>query len=104
MRSRVVFALLAVLAAPAAADRHVVSQKGREFHPPALRIAVGDVVVFQNDDRTDHHIMAVEGPSDFSSRLLPRGNSFEVPFDEPGRWRIGCRIHPRMRMLIQVGD
>lgn len=85
-------------------DRHLVSQKGRQFHPTSLQIEVGDVVVFQNDDRTDHHIMAVEGPSEFSSHLLPRGSSFEVTFDKTGRWEIGCRIHPRMKLILQVED
>jgi plastocyanin len=101
----VALGLALALAAPAPAaggERHLVSQKGREFRPPALRIHAGDVVVFQNDDRTDHHIMAVEGPSEFSSHLLPRGSAFEVVFDRPGRWEIGCRIHPRMRMSLDV--
>ena len=86
----------------AESERHVVSQKGRRFRPREITVRAGDVVVFQNDDRTDHHIQSIEGPSEFSSRLLPRGSSFEVVFDEPGRWQIGCAIHPRMRMIIVV--
>jgi plastocyanin len=95
-------ALLLVVASVEAGERHLVSQKGRRFHPSELSITAGDVVVFQNDDRTDHHIMAVDGPSEFESRLLPRGSSFEVVLDQPGRWEIGCRIHPRMSMIIEV--
>jgi plastocyanin len=95
-------AVLVAVASVEAAERHLVSQKGRRFHPSELSIAAGDVVVFQNDDRTDHHIMAVDGPSEFESHLLPRGSSFEVVLDQPGRWEIGCRIHPRMGMVIEV--
>jgi plastocyanin len=103
MRISAALVLILLATAPAAAgERHLVSQKGRQFRPSALHIRVGDVVVFQNDDRTDHHIMAADGPSEFSSRLLPRGSSFEVTFDRPGRWEIGCRIHPRMRMILDV--
>ncbi len=85
----------------AADDRHLISQKNRRFAPARVVIAPGDVVVFQNDDLTDHHIMVRKGPTSFSSRLLERGSSFEVQFDELGEWTIGCRIHPRMRMRVK---
>ena len=82
-------------------ERHVISQKNREFAPGRIAVAPGDVVVFQNDDKTDHHIMARSGPTDFSSRLLPRGASYEVEIAEEGTWEIGCRIHPRMQLMIR---
>ncbi|MGF1454111.1 MAG: hypothetical protein ACFB6R_01905 [Alphaproteobacteria bacterium] len=82
-------------------DRHLISQKNRRFKPARVLVAPGDVVVFQNDDLTDHHIMVRKGPSEFSSRLLERGASYEVQIETPGEWTIGCRIHPRMRMRIK---
>ncbi len=99
------FALVLVLvaaSAPATPSRHVISQKNRRFAPTQIKIQPGDVVVFQNDDLTDHHIMVRKGPSEFSSRLLQRGASFEVTLEQEGTWTIGCRIHPRMRMKIRA--
>ncbi len=85
-----------------AGERYLVSQKGRTFAPREITIQPGDVVVFQNDDRTSHHIMSRKGPTEFSSRLLPRGASYEVTFEEEGTWEIGCHIHPRMRLMVDV--
>ncbi len=104
--SRIIIAVVCLLTASAHAvpERHLISQKNRRFAPKEIQIAPGDVVVFQNDDQTSHHIMARSGPTRFSSRLLLRGASYEVPFPEEGKWTVGCRIHPRMRLKITVSD
>ncbi len=92
--------VIAALLAPVADGRHLISQKNRRFDPGQITIRPGDVVVFQNDDLTEHHIFARKGPSKFESRLLARGASYEVTFEEAGKWRVGCRIHPRMRLDV----
>lgn len=103
MREAMIMAALgAFIGAAAAQERHDISQRQREFSPKAVSIAVGDVVVFKNDDTTPHHIKVTKGPESFRSRLMPRGLDYPVTFNEAGYWEVGCRIHPRMSMSITV--
>lgn len=102
LRIAVIIAGVLAAAGSARAEDHEVSQRNRTFKPKSLAVTVGDTVIFRNDDSTPHHIRADRGPVKFSSRLLPRGADYEVSFDREGRWEVGCRIHPRMGMTVEV--
>lgn len=74
------------------------------FQPPALEVAVGAKVTWENiDGDDDHTVTSTEGV--FNSGVLPAGSGFEHPFDAPGAYFYFCAIHPEMEGSITViGD
>ena len=74
------------------------------FQPPALEVAVGATVTWENiDGDDDHTVTATDGT--FNSGVLPAGSAFEYSFDAPGTFPYFCAIHPEMEGTITVvGD
>lgn len=74
------------------------------FQPPALEVAVGATVTWENiDGDDDHTVTATEGA--FNSGILPAGSAFEHTFDAPGTFDYFCAIHPEMTGTVSVvGD
>jgi plastocyanin len=71
------------------------------FQPPAVEVAVGAVVTWENiDGDDDHTVTSTEGV--FDSGVLPAGSSFEHGFDAPGAYPYFCAIHPEMTGTITV--
>jgi len=75
------------------------------FDPEVLTIGAGTEVVFVNGDDYDHTVTegtdgrAAEDP--FVDADLGQ-EPVSVTFDEPGTFRLTCRIHPTMNMTITV--
>ncbi len=74
------------------------------FQPPALEVAVGTTVTWENiDGDDDHTVTATDGT--FNSGVLPAGSAFEHSFDAPGTYPYFCAIHPEMEGTVTVvGD
>ena len=105
MKSRNVALLLFVfLAAPAAAEDHVVSQKGKRFQPESVRVRVGDRVLFQNDDETTHNVFSRSEGAAFNVGLQEPGSSSPVTFEKAGPVEVRCAIHPGMKMTVEVTE
>jgi plastocyanin len=85
-----------------AATEFQVGQKGRSFSQENMVIAVGDHVVFINDDTVSHNIMSTSSGNDFNLGSLAPGVSVPVTFDKAGLVNVICAIHPRMKLNIQV--
>jgi plastocyanin len=74
------------------------------FRPPALEVAVGARVTWENvDGDDDHTVTATDGT--FNSGVLAAGSAFEYTFDAPGTYPYFCAIHPEMEGTVTVvGD
>ena len=84
------------LARPARAASHTVVIKSFKFSPAELNVAVGDTVVFENQDGAPH-----TGTSDsFNTGRLNRGESGEVTISEAGTHDYICKFHPNMKGTI----
>ena len=74
------------------------------FQPPALEVATGATVSWENIDGDDDHTVTADDGS-FNSGVLPAGSAFEHTFDAPGTYTDFCAIHPEMQGTITVvGD
>ena len=102
--SLLMVAALILATTSARAETIDVSQKGRHFVPETMTIKVGDTLRFRNDDMFLHHVY-VNGPGlSFDSEEQPPGNVLEVKFPRAGDFTVRCRIHPKMRLDVHVGE
>jgi plastocyanin len=89
----------AVLAAgPAFAAEHQVAIKGFKFLPAELTVAVGDTVVFTNEDGAPHTATADDGS--FDTGRLAKGESAIVTIGAAGTFSYICALHPAMKGSI----
>jgi len=74
------------------------------YQPPALEVAVGATVTWENIDGDDDHTVTSSDGA-FNSGVLAPGSDFEHTFDAPGTFPYFCAIHPEMEGTISVvGD
>ncbi len=100
-------ALLAVAAGAsvAAGTRYVVSQRGRAFLPGLITIMQGDTLQIVNDDGDLMHHAYVDSDSfSFDSGEQEPGSRTDVVFTKPGTFTVLCGIHPKMKMVVNVGN
>jgi len=86
-----------------AAD-HSIMQKGKVFSESAITIKKGEVVVFVNDDNVTHNVMSADPGNAFNIGSQAPGVSTPVTFDKVGEFTILCAIHPRMKLVVKVGN
>jgi plastocyanin len=94
--------LLPFSSSSALAAEHVVGQKDKEFTVSKLKIKVGDVVVFRNDDPFFHNIYSLSDNQFFDVGSSRQGTEKKVPFKKEGIVEVECAIHPAMKMVIEV--
>jgi len=83
-------------------EQATVTLNDESFQPPALEVAVGATVTWENiDGDDDHTVTADEGA--FNSGVMPVGAAFDHTFDAPGSYSYFCAIHPEMVGTITVG-
>ena len=102
-KSLAIALLLCVAAADAfAGDVHIISEKGRAFHPNEITVNRGDVVKILNDDEFTHHAH-IDAPNfKWDAGEIDTGSSTEVTMDVSGTFEVRCAIHPKMRLIIKV--
>ncbi len=79
----------------------IVTLIDESFQPPALEVAVGAVVTWENIDGDDDHTVTADDGA-FNSGVMPVGTAFEHSFDAPGTYPYFCAIHPEMVGTITV--
>ncbi|MGV3571631.1 MAG: plastocyanin/azurin family copper-binding protein [Ramlibacter sp.] len=104
MRTLLTTAALAagLLAGPALAGEHVVSQKGKAFQPGKLAVKQGDSVRFVNDDPFAHNVFSLSDTKSFDLGSYGQGLSKSVVLDKPGTVEVECAVHPDMKLTIEV--
>jgi len=99
--------ILLLIAMPALATEHVVTQAGLQFgvdgaKADRLAIKPGDTVVFRNDDRFAHTVFSRSNGQAFDLGLLRPGASAQRRFATPGMIEVECAMHPQMKLRIEV--
>ena len=72
------------------------------FSPPALTVAPGTKVTWNNKDEEPHTVMSADGGQAFKSPALDTDDKFSFTFDKPGTYKYFCSIHPHMIGTIVV--
>ncbi|HEY0702296.1 MAG TPA: hypothetical protein VGD60_05970 [Candidatus Acidoferrales bacterium] len=91
----------------AAGQEYLVEQKDKEFvyqgaKVASLKIKVGDVLQFKNQDPYFHNVYSLSDVKLFDLGSYPQGQSKSVKFDKPGKVEIECAIHPQMHLIVEV--
>ncbi len=77
-----------------------VAMSGIAFVPDSVSAAVGDTVVFRNDDPVPHTATSDRGA--FDSGDVPPGKSWRWLPKAAGRFPYHCTYHPNMTGVIVV--
>ncbi|MFO1478268.1 MAG: carboxypeptidase regulatory-like domain-containing protein [Verrucomicrobiota bacterium] len=93
----------AVASKPVMVDTRRVTQKGAEFQPHVLPVAVGTTVEWPNHDAIFHNVFSMSDAKPFDLDLY-KGNPPEkrVIFDKAGRVDVFCSIHSSMHCVVLV--
>ncbi|HEX9178838.1 MAG TPA: cytochrome P460 family protein [Burkholderiales bacterium] len=70
------------------------------FSPAKLTIGPGQKVTWTNADDSPHQVSVQGKPG--KTAVLIKGQSAELPFDEPGDYSYSCALHPTMKATVQV--
>jgi plastocyanin len=89
--------------APASGEVVDVDIKDVKFNPKDLTIKKGETVKWTNSDGFPHDVTKEGGPgSDFKSKTLESGDTFEQTFDTAGKIDYLCTIHSGQTGTITV--
>ena len=94
--------LLALGEVAIAAQSYRISQKGRAFNLKEITIAIGDTVLFGNDDDFIHQIYVKSDNFNVDTAESYPGNSMPVMFTKRGTFEVHCHIHPKMGLVVTV--
>ena len=87
---------------PRTPKQHVIEQRGREFRPHVLAVAVGSTIAFPNFDPLYHNVFSISSTAPFDLGLFPTGQARQYTFNKEGIVRLGCNIHANMSGYILV--
>ncbi len=87
---------------PAQPQTLTVRIANRAFAPTSLSIAVGDTVVWTNNDKEAHTV--TERNLSFDSGSFGVGSTYRRTFTAPGIYSYFCDIHPSMVGVIAVSN
>ncbi len=100
MRFAITLTAAIFLAGAAWAETISVNIKSFKYHEAEITIAVGDTIVWLNQDGARHTATARDGS--FRTGSLRKGASVEVLFAQAGTYEYFCRFHPRMKGIVVV--
>ena len=78
---------------------HEVAIRSMQFQPAALEVAVGDVVVWTNEDLVPHTVTAAGA---FDSQSLTSKQEWRYTATKAGEYAYGCTFHPTMKATLIV--
>jgi len=89
-----------------AATTHTVVQKGKDFWSTEMTfemtIEAGDAIAFVNDDFYDHNVYSDTPGNSFNIGVQEPGSTTRIAISNPGTVIVGCKIHPKMRLVVTV--
>jgi plastocyanin len=86
---------------PAAGERVAVEMRNVAFGPRALTVKVGQTIVWSNEDRVPHDVVATSGAT-FDSGHLDAGGTFAYRAKAAGTIEYVCTLHQGMDGTIVV--
>jgi plastocyanin len=95
---------LALAPALALAGEVEVTQRDKAFLPEQVALKVGDTIVFKNEDPIIHNMFSRSEPNDFNLKLQRPGEDMRQTFGAPGEVLVRCAIHPKMKLMVTVGE
>jgi len=87
---------------PRTPKRVTIEQRGREFSPNLVAIALGSTVTFPNFDTVFHNVFSTTPQAAFDLGLYKLGEAREFTFTKEGIVRLGCNLHANMSAHIVV--
>lgn len=82
-----------------------VDQKGLRFTKPSVAIPLGASMHFHNSDDVIHNIMTIDANDEPEDRGLQKpGETISAKFEKAGVYQVRCAIHPKMKMVVKVGE
>ena len=89
---------------PGAPQQHVIDQHALQFDPYLEILRPGDAVVFQNSDRTSHHVYSFSPTKAFETMVAPGTTTAPMTLEKTGVVAVGCNIHDQMVTYLVVSD
>lgn len=80
---------------------HTVTIEGMKFQPEALTVAVGDIVVWVNQDLVPHTATSSKAGI-FDSKLIEPDKSWKLIVRTQGDFDYVCTYHPTMKATLRV--
>jgi plastocyanin len=80
---------------------HTVNIEGMKFQPEVLTVALGDTVIWVNNDLVAHTATAPDGT--FDSKLIAPEKSWTLTVRQQGDVSYMCTYHPTMKGTLKVG-
>lgn len=93
---------LTTCVAAIAAETVTVGQKDRQFSVASVSLTAGDTVRFTNDDPFIHQLYSESPDFNFTTAEQAPGVPLDVAFPVAGSFQVLCKIHPRMRLTVNV--
>ena len=100
MRFAITLTAAIFLSSAAWAETISVNIKSFKFKEAEITIAVGDSIVWLNQDGARHTATARDGS--FNTGTLRKGVSGEVVFTQAGTYQYFCKFHRSMRGTVVV--
>ncbi|MEZ5935132.1 MAG: plastocyanin/azurin family copper-binding protein [Alphaproteobacteria bacterium] len=102
-KSIVILALgTCITATEAAAEDVIITQQDKAFSEEEVTIKAGDSVTFMNNDSTTHNVYSRSKGNQFDSGAQGPNESMTQVFSSPGKVKVRCAIHPRMKLTVNV--
>jgi plastocyanin len=95
-------AALLALTPLAQASEVVIDQQNKEFSQKSVTIKVGDSLKFVNKDDIVHDVHSTTDGYDFDLGAQKPGSDTSYTFDKPGKVKVRCAIHPKMKLDVTV--
>lgn len=93
---------LAALATPALAKDFTVTQQDKQFSERKITIKTGDTILFVNEDETTHNVHSMSEGFAFDLGAQAPGETDAYTFEEAGKVKVRCAIHPKMKIDVTV--
>ncbi len=74
---------------------------GLAYAPAQLEVSAGATVVWTNLDQAQHTVTSSKGDA-LGSKVLEKGDTYEVELSDPGTLSYFCKIHPFMKATVVV--
>ncbi len=100
MRFAITLTAAIFLASAAWAETISVNIKSFKYREAEITIAVGDTIVWLNQDGARHTATARDGS--FNTGTLKKGVSGEVVFKQAGTYEYICTFHRNMKGIVVV--
>ena len=88
----------------AQAAKHTVTMAGGQYSPANIEARVGDVLVFTNDDGSNHNVFSPTASHAIDLGRQEPGQTARLPLASVGTMEVECVIHPSMLLTVKIAQ